>query len=77
MQNQVLSRSKHLRYCLQVKILSKKDKETHIPVAEFGFGGMIPVDVQKTLKKEFEMVLQDRVMEETQDKKNMGEAHGY
>ena len=37
----------------------------------------MPVDVQKALEKEFEMALQDRVMEETKDKKNAVEAYVY
>ena len=32
------------------------------------YGGMITADVQKAVEKEFEMALQDRVMEETKDK---------
>ncbi|MFS7984339.1 putative Heat shock protein 70kD domain superfamily [Helianthus anomalus] len=38
---------------------------------------MLPVDVQKAVEKEFEMALQDWVMEETKDKKNVVEAYVY
>ncbi|KAE9463246.1 hypothetical protein C3L33_04847, partial [Rhododendron williamsianum] len=34
-------------------------------------------DVQKAVEKEFELALQDRVMEETKDKKNAVEAYVY
>ena len=40
-------------------------KKTNVPVAELVYGAMLPVDVQKAVEKEFEMALQDRVMEET------------
>lgn len=55
----------------------KKVKKTNIPVAELVYGGMAPADVQKAMEKEFEMALQDRVMEETKDKKNAVEAYVY
>lgn len=38
---------------------------------------MPPADVQKAVEKEFEMALQDRVMEETKDKKNAVESYVY
>ena len=62
---------------LQVQAPKKKVKKTNIPVAELVYGAMVPVDVQKALEKEFEMALQDRVMEETKDKKNAVEAYVY
>nr|KAJ0219099.1 hypothetical protein LSAT_V11C300129500 [Lactuca sativa] len=34
-------------------------------------------DMQKAVEKEFEMALQDRVMEETKDKKNAVESYVY
>ncbi|GAV72682.1 HSP70 domain-containing protein [Cephalotus follicularis] len=55
----------------------KKVKKTNIPVVELVYGGMLPADVQKAVEKEFEMALQDRVMEETKDKKNAVEAYVY
>ena len=55
----------------------KKVKKTNIPVTEHICGGMASADVQKAVEKEFEMALQDRVMEETKDKKNAVEAYVY
>ncbi|KAH7565189.1 hypothetical protein ACOSP7_020603 [Xanthoceras sorbifolium] len=59
------------------KATKKKVKKTNIPVAELVYGGMVPTDLQKALEKEFEMALQDRVMEETKDRKNAVEAYVY
>ncbi|KAJ0960590.1 hypothetical protein J5N97_001515 [Dioscorea zingiberensis] len=55
----------------------KKVKRTSVPVTEFVYGGMSAADLQKAVEKEFEMALQDRVMEETKDKKNAVEAYVY
>ncbi|GMN37251.1 hypothetical protein TIFTF001_006651 [Ficus carica] len=55
----------------------KKVKKTNIPVTEVVYGGLSPADLQKALEKEFEMALQDRVMEETKDRKNAVEAYVY
>ncbi|KAL7191337.1 hypothetical protein ACSBR2_023419 [Camellia fascicularis] len=55
----------------------KKVKKTNILVTEHIYGGMASADVQKAVEKEFEMALQDRVMEETKDKKNAVEAYVY
>ncbi|KAJ8773477.1 hypothetical protein K2173_004307 [Erythroxylum novogranatense] len=55
----------------------KKVKKTNIPVDELVYGGLPLTDVQKAVEKEFEMALQDRVMEETKDKKNAVEAYVY
>ncbi|OVA13876.1 Heat shock protein 70 family [Macleaya cordata] len=61
----------------KVEAPKKKVKKMNVPVAELVYGGMLPVDVQKAVEKEFEMALQDRVMEETKDKKNAVEAYVY
>ncbi|OIW15856.1 hypothetical protein TanjilG_04391 [Lupinus angustifolius] len=61
----------------KVEASKKKVKKTNISVAELVYGAMLPVDVQKAVEKEFEMALQDRVMEETKDKKNEVEAYVY
>ncbi|XP_061338536.1 heat shock 70 kDa protein 15-like [Gastrolobium bilobum] len=61
----------------KVEAPKKKVKKTDIPVAEVIYGAMAPLDVQKAVEKEFEMALQDRVMEETKDKKNAVEAYVY
>lgn len=62
---------------VQAEAPKKKVKKTIIPVVEHIHGGMCPADVQKAMEKEFEMALQDRVMEETKDKKNAVEAYVY
>lgn len=62
---------------MQVEAPKKKVKKANIPVTEFVYGGMSTADVQKAAEKEFEMALQDRVMEETKDKKNAVEAYVY
>ncbi|CAL0322034.1 unnamed protein product [Lupinus luteus] len=61
----------------KVEAPKKKVKKTNIPVTEVVYGAMVHVDVQKAVEKEFEMALQDRVMEETKDKKNAVEAYVY
>ncbi|GJW32992.1 heat shock 70 kDa protein 15-like protein [Tanacetum coccineum] len=58
-----------------VEALNKKVKKSNIPVSEVVYRAMLPADVQQAVEKEFEMALQDRVMEETKDKKNVVEAY--
>ncbi|KAF7135359.1 hypothetical protein RHSIM_Rhsim08G0221200 [Rhododendron simsii] len=60
-----------------VEVPKKKVKKSNVPVSEIVYGGMAPADVQKAVEKEFEMALQDRIMEETKDKKNAVEAYVY
>ncbi|GAB2269422.1 hypothetical protein Dimus_004339 [Dionaea muscipula] len=55
----------------------KKVKKTNISVTETVYGALSSVDLQKAVEKEFEMALQDRIMEETKDKKNAVEAYVY
>jgi heat shock protein 4 len=55
----------------------KKTKRTEVPVHEQVLGGLPGPELQKAQEKEFEMALQDRVMEETKDKKNAVEAYVY
>ncbi|CAO2813315.1 unnamed protein product [Amaranthus hypochondriacus] len=54
-----------------------KVKKTNVPVSELVYGGLSQEAVQKATEKEFEMALQDRVMEETKDRKNEVEAYVY
>ncbi|XP_074577981.1 heat shock 70 kDa protein 15-like [Curcuma longa] len=61
----------------KVEATKKKVKKTNIPVAETVYGGLSADELQKAVEKEFEMALQDRVMEETKDKKNAVEAYVY
>jgi heat shock protein 4 len=46
-------------------------------VSEVVYGGILAAEVEKLLEKEYEMALQDRVMEETKEKKNAVEAYVY
>ena len=62
---------------MQAEAPKKKVKKTNIPVAEHINGVLLPGDLEKAIEKEFEMALQDRVMEETKDKKNAVEAYVY
>ncbi|KAL5697256.1 hypothetical protein ACHQM5_002278 [Ranunculus cassubicifolius] len=55
----------------------KKVKKSNVPVSELVYGGMKQDEVEKAVEREFEMALQDRVMEETKDKKNAVEAYVY
>ncbi|GAB2293558.1 hypothetical protein Dimus_027765 [Dionaea muscipula] len=55
----------------------KKVKKTNVPVVEAVYGALSQVDLQKAVEKEFEMALQDRIMEETKDRKNAVEAYVY
>eukprot|EP00268_Persea_americana_P064397 TRINITY_DN846_c0_g1_i7.p1 TRINITY_DN846_c0_g1~~TRINITY_DN846_c0_g1_i7.p1 ORF type:complete len:859 (+),score=197.97 TRINITY_DN846_c0_g1_i7:321-2897(+) len=61
----------------KAEVAKKKVKKINIPVSGFVYGGMEAADLQKAVEKEFEMALQDRVMEETKDKKNAVEAYVY
>ncbi|KAL4589187.1 hypothetical protein LXL04_002092 [Taraxacum kok-saghyz] len=61
----------------KVEATKKKVKKSNVPVSEVVYGGMLPADVQKAVEKEFEMALQDKVMEDTKDKKNAVEAYVY
>ncbi|KAG8379927.1 hypothetical protein BUALT_Bualt07G0140600 [Buddleja alternifolia] len=62
---------------VKVEAPKKKVKKTNVPVSEVVYGGMSAADVQNALEKEYEMALQDRVMEETKDKKNAVESYVY
>ncbi|GAA0155438.1 Hsp70 family chaperone [Lithospermum erythrorhizon] len=61
----------------KVEAPKKKVKKTNVPLSEVVYGAMLPMDLQKAVEKEFEMALQDRVMEETKDKKNAVESYVY
>ncbi|XP_008775317.2 heat shock 70 kDa protein 14-like [Phoenix dactylifera] len=61
----------------KVEPSKKKVKKTDVPVAELIYGGLAAAELQKAVEKELEMALQDRVMEETKDKKNAVEAYVY
>lgn len=57
----------------------KKDvaKKKKIGVKESVVGGISQGNLQKAIEKEYEMALQDRIMEETKDKKNAVESYVY
>eukprot|EP00271_Cylindrocystis_brebissonii_P009668 TRINITY_DN2471_c0_g1_i1.p1 TRINITY_DN2471_c0_g1~~TRINITY_DN2471_c0_g1_i1.p1 ORF type:complete len:840 (+),score=205.94 TRINITY_DN2471_c0_g1_i1:111-2630(+) len=55
----------------------KKMKRTEIPIQSMIGGGLSAADLQQAVEKEYELALQDRVMEETKDKKNSVEAYVY
>lgn len=58
-------------------VKKKKTKKTELPLAEIIISGLARAELQKAAEKEFEMALQDRVMEETKEKKNAVEAYVY
>ncbi|KAG6382216.1 hypothetical protein SASPL_158146 [Salvia splendens] len=62
---------------VKVEAPKKKVNKKTVPVSEVVFGALAAPDVQKAVEKEFEMALQDRVMEETKDKKNAVESYVY
>lgn len=64
-------------YALQVEAPKTKVIKKPVPVSEVVYGALAASDLQKAVEKEFEMALQDRVMEETKDKKNAVEAYVY
>ncbi|XP_072959958.1 heat shock 70 kDa protein 15-like [Typha angustifolia] len=61
----------------KVEASKTKLKKTNVQVTELVHGGVAAGDLQKFVEKEFDMALQDRVMEETKDKKNAVEAYVY
>ena len=63
--------------CVQTDAPKKKVKKVNVTVSEMVYGALSPADLQKAVEKEFEMALQDRIMEETKDRKNAVEAYVY
>lgn len=49
----------------------------NVPVSELVYGALEAVELEKAVEREYEMALQDRVMEETKEKKNAVEAYVY
>ncbi|KAL1533204.1 heat shock 70 kDa protein 14-like [Salvia divinorum] len=62
---------------VKVEAPKKKVNKKTVSVSEVVLGALAAPDVQKAVEKEFEMALQDRVMEETKDKKNAVESYVY
>ncbi|KAL6608315.1 hypothetical protein ACP70R_041378 [Stipagrostis hirtigluma subsp. patula] len=61
----------------KVEPSKKKVKKTNVPVSELVYGAMGAAEREKAVEREYEMALQDRVMEETKEKKNAVEAYVY
>lgn len=58
-------------------VKKKKTKRTDVPIEAILTGGLPTSDLTKATEVEYEMALQDRVMEETKEKKNAVEAYVY
>ncbi|BBN14282.1 hypothetical protein MPTK1_6g10360 [Marchantia polymorpha subsp. ruderalis] len=58
-------------------VKKKKSKRIDVPVQEVVLGALAGHELQRAVEKELEMALQDRVMEETKEKKNAVEAYVY
>ena len=63
--------------CLQKDANKKKAKRKEIQFQEVFIGGLRHSELEKAIEKEYEMALQDRIMEETKDKKNAVESYVY
>ncbi|GJR97012.1 heat shock 70 kDa protein 15-like protein [Tanacetum coccineum] len=66
-----------LRNWVHVEAPKKTVNKSNILVLEVVYEAMLPANVQQAVEKEFEMALQDCVMEETKEKKNVVEAYVY
>ncbi|KAL6539313.1 hypothetical protein OROGR_011962 [Orobanche gracilis] len=60
-----------------VEALDRMVEKINVRVSEVAYGRFAAADFQKAVKKELEMALQDRVMDEIKDKKNAVEAYVY
>uniref|UniRef100_A0A0D6QY02 Uncharacterized protein n=1 Tax=Araucaria cunninghamii TaxID=56994 RepID=A0A0D6QY02_ARACU len=58
-------------------VKKKRYRRTDLPVNELINGGLPQAELQKALDKEFELAHQDKIMEETKDKKNAVESYVY
>ncbi|CAI6000830.1 unnamed protein product [Closterium sp. NIES-64] len=58
-------------------VKKKKTKKTDVPIEAHLVGGLPPAALQQLVEEEFVMALQDRVMEETKEKKNAVESYVY
>ncbi|OEL17456.1 Heat shock 70 kDa protein 14 [Dichanthelium oligosanthes] len=61
----------------KVEPSKKKVKKINVPVSELVYGALAAAELDKAVEREYEMALQDRVMEETKEKKNAVEAYVY
>ncbi|KAH9322941.1 hypothetical protein KI387_017580 [Taxus chinensis] len=55
----------------------RRSKRTDIPVNEVVDGGLLQEELQKAVDKELDLAYQDKIMEETKDKKNAVESYVY
>ena len=56
---------------------NKSSRRLEIPVTENVYGGMTRREVSEAQEKELQLALQDRIMEETKNKKNALESYVY
>lgn len=62
----------------QVEVVKKKkSRKVDVPVTAKVWGALSPPDLQKATEEEYEMQLQDKIIEETKEKKNAVEAYVY
>lgn len=74
------SNSKHSNFSHASAEDMRKEKgirRLEIPVSETIFGGMTKVDLSEAREKEFQLAQQDRIMEQTKDRKNALESYVY
>ena len=57
--------------------IKKKTKKTDVPVSSTHLGGLPDKVIEKCKQEEFDMALQDKIMEETKERKNAVEAYVY
>lgn len=67
----------HASFDFQPVPSKKKIKKISIPVSEKVYDAMSAANLEKAKEEEYKMAFQDRVMEETKDKKNAVEAYVY
>lgn len=67
----------HASFDFQPVLSKKKIKKTNIPVSEKVYDALSPADLEIAKEEEYKMAFQDRVMEETKEKKNAVEAYVY
>lgn len=74
------SNSKHSNFSHASADDMRKEKgirRLEIPVSETIYGGMTKVDLSEAREKEFQLAQQDRIMEQTKDRKNALESYVY
>lgn len=64
-------------FLFQAEPLIKNVKKIDVPVSGLVYGALGSEELVKASENEYEMALQDRVMEETKEKRNAVEAYVY